>query len=396
MNKQILATSTRIFSLVMAMSMFLPQFAISAHAATNFDLSSTSHNLPAPNAGTIHVGGHAQAVHVGQLVTPAELAVLSQITDTGRQSLVLGALGNAIGGKLNIVDSIGSNLGSLLIPHGVTALSNFTQTSILNLSSDLTNSGNLYAYSTIGGNTAAMINANNIYNNHGAVISTVLPTGKLGLQNTLSSLDLTLNALGDIINAGTISSSGALTLSVGGTITNALSTGTTGTAPTITAVNDLNLSALGGTITNSGRMASTFGNINVLNTMRDVNFNGTGGTLNASAGNINIHDASFSGNSSVNLIGGSWLSQNLNIFAGSGDIEGSLGKVSGSLNTQAGVEHLLADTATLTLATNTVTGDPTFVNTGGDIVIGGLVQRVRESRCNRCRQHYRHTKRAKS
>ena len=85
---------------------------------------------------------------------------------------------------------------------------------------------------------SAAIDANNIYVQAGGLLTSVL-AGNASLPGALSSLHLRLNALGDILNAGTISSSGNLTAYAGGSIVNSLPAGATGANPIIQAANNI-------------------------------------------------------------------------------------------------------------------------------------------------------------
>ncbi|HEY9793073.1 MAG TPA: hypothetical protein V6D22_21905 [Candidatus Obscuribacterales bacterium] len=349
---------SRTLAAVMAMLLLVPSIFCSAKAATNVDLSSTLHNVAAPHSGTITVAGHAQSIQAGTLITPAELTALNQVTSSGRQTLLLGALGNAVGGKFSL-SHLGSGIGNLLIPNGVSGTGNFASLGgVFNLSGDLNNSGTLHAFSNSRAVNTAVISADNIFNNSTGVISSAL------------HVNLDLFALGDIINAGIIKSGGSLVLSAQGQIVNSSSA----SAPAaISAVNAVDLSALSGTIVNSGIISSLANSINIVDAMQTVNLNNTGGTLNAPAGKINVHDAAFTGAGNMTLTGGNWISKNINLYAGIGDIEASFGKVTGTVNSWAGSEHLTADTSTLKLGTNCLSGDPTFYNTGGDILIAGNI-----------------------
>src|SRR5262249_51234922 len=156
-----------------------------------------------------------------------------------------------------------------------------------------------------------------------------------------------LNALDSIFNAGTIKSTGSLTMNAGGQIVNALPAGTTGPAPTIQAWRDVNLSALSGNITNSGAIRAQTANINVLDAMNNINFDNTNGVVSALKGNINLHDAKYTGSGDITLTGGDWLSKQVNVYAGTGDVESSVDKLTGTLNSGAGNEHLFANTPNL-------------------------------------------------
>jgi hypothetical protein len=372
---------TRGVCVIMASLLLLPLLALQAQAANDFNLSSQNHNIVSPETGTIHLGNTTQTIRAGTLITPAELAALNEVTTAGRQTLILSQLGNAIGGRLNVGSDLGTTLSGLLIPKGVTALDNFTKTTALDITSNLVNNGTFFAISQSAGSSSVTIDALNIFNNQGALLSSVAPSAMLGIANITPRLTLNLSAIDDIFNAGTITSSGALTLTAGGRIVNALPSsaaagagaGASGSMPLIQAFADVNLSALSGNITNSGLISSLNGNINVLDTMQNINWNGTGGTVSALNGNINLHDISYTGAGSITLTSGNWLSQQFNIFAGTGDAEGNIGKITGVLNTDAGLNHLIASTPTLILGNQNISGDPTWFNASGDVIIAGSI-----------------------
>ena len=344
--------------------------AAAAPASQTFNLGSTAHSQVAGAGGTISVAGHALAVHAGDAITPAESAALLQVINNGHQTLRLGSLGNAIGGTLSLRNDVASN-SNLVIPHGVSALVNLTGGDDWSISGDLTNSGRVFAYGVGTVHGAGTLSAFDIYNNPGALISSMMPKGSFGIQGIAPIFDFGLSALGDIINSGTISSSGSLSLRAGGQIENNAVT-TTGRA-LILARNDISLSSAAGMITNAGLIKSLRGNINVANDTPDVLFNNAGGLVEALRGNIDFHDSSFTGSGNLTLTGGDWLSRQMNLYAGNGDVEVNVGSISGELNTQAGVEHVLTSTRVLSLGSSSVNGDPTFANAGGSIVINGTL-----------------------
>src|SRR4030095_6591641 len=208
----------------------------------NMDLSSKDRTVTAGQTAPadIRVGGHARTVNPGDMLTPAEYAALQQVLITGNQTLKVGRDGNAVRGSLNLTPDLTSVLHDLVIPRHVSVVQDFGINSSLDLGGNLTNSGRFYAVSSNSNATNAIINANNIFNNSGAILSSVLPSGGLaGYSNLVGSLNLTLNALHDIVNAGVISSSGNLNMNAGGSIINQ-------TAATIQAAQNVNLnSAIG-------------------------------------------------------------------------------------------------------------------------------------------------------
>ena len=235
-------------------------------APHNLDLGSTQATVQATAAVTakptsIVVGGTNVAVTGSSLLTPAELVAAYQIVSTGHQSIILGALGNAVGGTMTLGSWAGQSINNLTIPQGVTVID---KAASLNLAGNLSNAGQLYAVSNNPAVTNASISAVNILNQQGALLTSVLPTGGLaGFSNLSSSLNLSLTALQNISNAGTISSSGNLNLLAGGSIINALPAGITGATPVMQAANNLNLVSQAGNIVNAGLMSSLSSNINI-------------------------------------------------------------------------------------------------------------------------------------
>jgi hypothetical protein len=102
-----------------------------------------------------------------------------------------------------------------------------------------------------------------------------------------------------------------------------------------------------GNIVNSGTITSTTGNLNLQNSnsaVGNIEVQGLNGTFSA-AGNININTSA--NNANISLHGGDYFSQNFNINAGNGSIDGSVGKVSGIVNLTAEEAHFGAATPDL-------------------------------------------------
>src|SRR5262249_53713255 len=162
------------------------------------------------------------------LLTHAEHVALQQVLTSGQQSLVLGRHGNAVRGSFQLTTDISQGVNDVIVPRGVTAITD-AASSALTITGNLINAGRLYATSSSPTVATATISAANIENRQGAVISSILPgSGLLGLTSAVSHLDLSLKAIHDIINYGTISSSGNLSMSAGGQIVNALPSGLSG------------------------------------------------------------------------------------------------------------------------------------------------------------------------
>ncbi len=364
------------FVTLLAAQLTLPLTAMAQQAPTskNVDLSSTTASVTVPQSqhqsANIHVGGNTLAVSAGSTLTPAEYAAFMQVIHSGTQSLQLGALGNAVGGTVNLSGSWTANIGNLTVPSNVTAISNFgTAGTALNLS-NLNNSGNIFAVSTNPNVTNAVINASNIQNNQGALITSVLPAaGLTGIVGALNNLNLQLNVVNNIVNAGSITSAGNLNINAGGSITNALPAGITGSTPVMQAMNNLSLTSQLGTLVNAGLMSAVNGNVNIAS-LNNLSVNNLGGSVQALNGQINLRDSLFSGSQNLTLTGGDWLSKELNLYTGSGALDAQIGKMSGVLNGTACSAEVLASTGNFQLGNMQVSGDPIFGNLTGDFQIG--------------------------
>src|SRR6185437_1547684 len=135
-------------------------------ATGSLNLSSIHRTVAAPNTLTSPVtitdGGKAMSINAGQMITPAQAVALQQVLATGTQSIILGLHGNAVGGSMTLASQ--QALTSLLVPHNVTVVTNFSTPSTLTLSGSVTNSGNLYAVSTNSSLADAIISASYITN----------------------------------------------------------------------------------------------------------------------------------------------------------------------------------------------------------------------------------------
>jgi hypothetical protein len=175
-----------------------------------------------------------------------------------------------------------------------------------------------------------------------------------------------LDVLNNIVNAGTISSAGSLNLQAGGTIINALPPGVTGQNPVMSAINNVSLQT--NTLVNSGTIASINGNVNIATIAgqlaQNININGAGGQMAALNGAINIGNSSLNSPNTLSISGGDYLSQQLNLIAGNGNVNAQLGNVTGVMSTSAGQAHVSSQASTLDLGSTSVAGDPTFYNTG--------------------------------
>lgn len=270
---------------------------------------------------------------------------------------------------------------NLSVAPGQTLAINFGSQSTLNLTGNITNNGTIYAFSSNPAVTTATFAATNITNAQGALLSTMLPAGGLaGITSAVSNLNLSLVAVNNIINQGSIMSAGNLSMMAGGSITNALPQGITGPSPIMQAMNNLNMQA--STITNSGLMAATTGNINILATLNstlasstvastlaaiqnnNVLINNTNGVMQALNGVINVRDLAYIGKTDIAFNGGDVLSPNLNIYSGTGNIHVNTNHISGLVSGAAGALQIGTLSGKLSLGDWQLTGDPLIYGLG--------------------------------
>lgn len=327
--------SGRVLALFASVSLVNAQAILLADAA-DMDFGSPARIAPAPMAGAVRVGNGTRIVQAGDMLTAAELAAMMQVASTGKQQLAVGANGIATGGRFNLND-ITQGIGNLIIPSNVTVLQNFASGQAVNLTGILNNAGSLLAFSTNPLIMQGTFNAASILNQSGALISTRTALG-------VNSLDLILNAAGDIVNKGIIESAGGLSI----------------TSPNIT---------------NEGTIAAFGGNVN-LNAPGTSNFvlNNIGGTIRAITGDINVRDTAFAAKADATILGGNLPARNININSGDGTVTVNANSLAGRLNINGGIAHVMVADGVLTLGDITLTGDPTFYNTGGDVVLSGNLQ----------------------
>ena len=334
-----------------------------SEAAVHLNLSSTVASLSAPMTMTspvnVNLGGVLTPINPGSAITPAQMIALQQVMQSGVQTLVLDSLGAAQSGMLSL-SSVGQTLGSLSIPQGVTVLAHASELGPLNMSGNLVNSGSFYLYSTNPGVSAASVSALNIFNNQGAVLSTVLPSVlQASLPSALVGLSLNLSAINNIVNAGAITSSGNLSLYAGGSITNV------GANSVMQAMQTLALTSMTGDITNAGLMAATYGNINVnAAQVANMTVNNLAGVMQALNGAINFRDPSYAGMANISLSGGDYLSQVLNFHGGQGAVDVNVNNVTGVVNAWANCARIAADSPYLQLGVIDASGDPYVTVTG--------------------------------
>jgi hypothetical protein len=351
---------------------------VTSHAtAINLNLAATSTaQVPLASSGAaaagqpgcvpIRVGGQVFSVQPGaQFLTPAENVAAYQVRLTGQQSLVLGALGNAIGGSFSISQRLSQYVNNLQIPEGVTGRLN---SSVLDLTGSVINSGVLVIAPS--NSAQASISATNILNNQGALISSGFSA--FGLPNL--PVNLSLKATDSIINNGVISSSGTLSLVAGHSIVNQSPAGASGVAAVMQAVNSVSLTSASGTIKNSGLIASNLGNVSLYAPVgRDLVIDNVNGQLRALQGAVNVGSGACGVMANSRIFGGDIVANQVNLNAGSGSVDANLNSISGLVNASGSAAHVTVNDGTLEMGNVNLSGDPTFYNSNGSININGNI-----------------------
>ncbi|MBU6453256.1 MAG: hypothetical protein KGS72_15850, partial [Cyanobacteria bacterium REEB67] len=322
-------------------------------------LSFLAGNLANFQSLTIDVGGHAKSIDLNTKLTAAEVVAAEQVLSGAGQTIKIAASGAADGGKvlLNnnlltaINNSIGAPLNSLTVARGVQVVDNLSS---LTLSGSLTNYGSILTASGTSG-AADTISAGTVLNSRSASI------GSYGGGSSLFGADLNLTASSSITNNGSISSAGVLNISAPALY----NVSAAGANASILAGGNVNINTAA--LTNSGTIASTNANVNVASTGA-LSVNGAGGTMQALNGNVNF----TANNADINVLNGNVYSQQVNLLAGSGNINAAMDNVTGVVNATGNDVHIAGNTATLNLGTIVAAGDPLLVNSGGDVNVGSL------------------------
>lgn len=334
------------------------------------DLSSSERNIhagadlfsSAPSA-SLNIGGETRIIQPGEMLTAAEYAALTQVLSGAQQSLALDSLGRATGGTFSLSSLSAHTIEHLVIPTGVTAIGGIIGDTI-NLTGNLINNGTLLALP--GAGQSFSINSGFLSVGTGASISTTIPESLAGILSQ-SSLPINLSIFSQtgIVNAGSITASGILSVMSNGPITNALPQGITGAQPIMSGNLGTILQSATGIINNSGIIASA-ANLQIA-ASRDLLINNINGILSANNITISQSDSSFKGLTSV--IGGEIVTQNLVFNGGDGVVKALVNEITGNVSVSAGEAHLSVATGNLNITGLNLTGDPTIVNSGGDIVL---------------------------
>ncbi|MBU6452841.1 MAG: hypothetical protein KGS72_13730 [Cyanobacteria bacterium REEB67] len=334
----------------------------------DLDLTSNQASFAASNlAGfrdlTIVVGGVKQVVSLDSKLTSAEVVAAEQILNGGTQTIRLTADGRAIGGLVtlnnNLISAISATMGgginTLTIARGVKVIDSLSS---LTLTGNLDNYGSLLTASATqsGARAGDTISADNIFNASDAFIQNYNGSG---LLNGLYGADPILNGQTSISNYGTISSHGNLNVTTASLINQGLLTSANGS---VNINININAPAITGGATATASAGGSLQNLTIDN----------GGTISAARGNINVTTADVALNSNIAASGGNWQSRQVNLMAGSGNIDFSADSVSGTINGAGNCVHILT-TGTQKLGDITASGDPQYVSLAGNVVIDGTV-----------------------
>jgi hypothetical protein len=269
---------------------------------------------------------------------------------------------------------------------GLTQIIDVSKTPVLDLGNNFNNQGTIYLVSTNPLVHSVALIAPNIFNDAGALITTVLPAGGLaGYSNAVNDLSLTLIAQHDVDNLGAITSANSLTVLAGGTLTNETTFGAHAGPGRVQAAGDLN--ALAANVVNQGVASSIAGSVNIavpsLYTAtvsafgsgklpaalpQTVELNNACGSIEAFHGVINVGGLELGNQASLSLSGGDFAAQAINLQGGAGAVQANVGNVTGALNVFGCSAQFASQAGVLHLGGIQIAGDPTFFNMG-DIVI---------------------------
>jgi hypothetical protein len=329
----------------------------------DLDLASTVASVAVTQAmlgsfaqASINVGGASRQVGAGDLLTPSEFVALAQVITGNSQNLTLGSLGEAIGGSFSVSDLNTSRFSNLVVPEAVMA--------VLSGASDLHVSQTLSAQGIVmglGNNPENMVNirAGNV------LVSGSLVTGQDGSERPVN---MTLFSASDISNSGTISASGFLSLYAAGEISNLSGNST---PATISGGQGVLLYSNAGKLTNSGNISALSGNVYFNSaSSQSLVVNNVGGSVSANQGMIVLRDVGFTAKNLTNVYGGNFAANSMNIFGGDGFVDLKVNRIDGTINVTAGDAHVEVADGRLSLGHMELTGDPTYVNSGGDVLLG--------------------------
>jgi len=129
-------------------------------------------------------------------------------------------------------------------------------------------------------------------------------------------------------------------------------------------------------IVNSGLIHSAGNLVLAPESGNSLSINASGGTF-STAGNINIVSQKSSPGDLISVTGGSFLSKQLNFDCGQGAVAAGLDRASGVVNVNAYSAQVGTNSQSvsqLNLGTLNLTGDPTFYNANGSVILSGNLE----------------------
>ena len=232
-------------------------------------------SLPKLSNTSINVAGKSLSVTNSTPLTQSEAVALSEVLQTGQQTIALNQHGVADGGSLTLTGFVVNQLKGLVIPTGVTLLDKISAPQTFNLTSGLTNAGNIQFTSQATQSPAVTINASAVSN-----------SGVIG-----ASGDLNINT-STVTNSGTIQSTHG-NITIQNTSSPALNVDNTGGK--IVAANAVTFSGGSASTQNNslnvqgGLVSGSAVNFNSPGGMITVNADQISGPVNVNGGNANVH-----------------------------------------------------------------------------------------------------------
>ncbi len=215
----------------------------------------------------------------------------------GTQTLLLSNTGAASGGFVAINNSTSSVLN---VPANVTAYTiGSTVNNALSVTGAATINVSSLALQTQAG-LASVLDFDSLNIGQGGLLSAALPSNVSILSNLFSSQNLTVNVVNNVMNAGTITAPGTLSINAGGSIVNQ----TVNNIQANINAHIVNLYTGAGSLSNSG-LINAASSINVQTQQtRDLLINNSQGLLQSIAGVINIRDllSTLKVNTTINWI----------------------------------------------------------------------------------------------
>ncbi len=355
---------------------------VRVNSGVDIDLSSTQQNITLGEklfqhveSVTIESDGVPKTFSAGSKVTAAEYIACKQVLVAGKQTVQLDGNGRAIGGDVDLAALTSRNdrlsVDDLFIPTNLNAYGDVSKRGSFQVTGDLVNAGSLYVYSSGKNPNKGFLRANNITNEETGLISSTLSNEAAAQQGgSLAPVDLDIHANNAFTNHGIIESSGSLNITANEINNTAATAG--GAKPALKSTGNLNISAP--QIVNNGLIQSSNSNVNFDNHVAaDLTVANHNGVISALNGAINLRSSAYNDSFNTYLNGGDLLSETVNVNSGKGTADLAVDKITGVLNETGLASHVAASTGTLTLGTICLTGDPTYKNDAGSIVLSGNI-----------------------